>query len=160
MKFARVEIAILNEFKEFAMRGNVVDMAVGIIIGGAFCTIVKSLVDDVLMPPIGVILGGVDFSNFFLVLKDGKKLAGPYTHLADAKAAGAVSINYGLFLNAVISFLIVAFAVFMLVRTINRLRRKEDAPPAPATKECRYCASMIPLKASRCPHCTSQLAAV
>ena len=159
MKFAKLEIAILTEFKEFAMHGNVVDMAVGIIIGGAFGTIVKSLVDDVLMPPIGVILGGVDFSNLFLVLKDGKKLAGPYAHLADARAAGAVSINYGLFFNAVISFLIVAFAVFMLVRTLNRLRRKEAAP-APATKECRYCLSAIPVRASRCPHCTSQLAAV
>jgi large conductance mechanosensitive channel len=157
--FIKGKIAVLNEFKEFAMRGNVVDMAVGIIIGGAFGTIVKSLVDDVLMPPIGVMLGGVDFSNFFLVLKDGKKVAGPYAHLADAKAAGAVSINYGLFLNDVISFLIVAFAVFLLVRTLNRLRRKEEAPVA-TTKECRYCMSAIPLKASRCPHCTSQLAAV
>ena len=159
MKLAKVGIAILAEFKEFAMRGNVVDMAVGIIIGGAFGTIVKSLVEDVLMPPIGVLLGGVDFSNFFLVLKDGKKLAGPYAHLADAKAAGAVSINYGLFLNAIISFLIVAFAVFMLVRTLNRLRRKEEAP-APATQDRRYCLSAIPVKASRCPHCTSQLAAI
>jgi large conductance mechanosensitive channel len=148
---------VLNEFKEFAMRGNVVDMAVGIIIGGAFGTIVKSLVDDVLMPPIGVLLGGVDFSQFFLVLKEGKKVAGPYAHLADARAAGAVSINYGLFLNAVISFLIVAFAVFLLVRALNRLRRNEEAPAA-ATKECRYCLSAISLKASRCPHCTSQLA--
>ena len=157
MTFIKGKIAVLNEFKEFAMRGNVVDMAVGIIIGGAFGTIVKSLVDDVLMPPIGVLLGGVDFSNFFLVLKDGKKAAGPYAHLADARAAGAVSINYGLFLNAVISILIVAFAVFLLVRALNRLRRKEEAPAA-TTKECRYCLSAIPLMASRCPHCTSQLA--
>lgn len=157
MKLARVGIAILSEFQEFAMRGNVVDMAVGIIIGGAFGTIVKSFVDDVLMPPIGVILGGVDFSNFFLVLKDGKKIAGPYAHLADAKAAGAVTVNYGLFLNAIISFVIVAFGVFVLVRAINRLRHRVEAPVA-ITKECRYCLSAIPLMASRCPHCTSQLA--
>ncbi len=148
---------MLREFKEFAMRGNVVDMAVGIIIGGAFGTIVKSLVDNVLMPPIGLLLGGVDFSNFFLVLRHGAK-PGPYTHLADAKAAGAVSINYGLFVNSIISFVIVAFAVFLLVRTINRLRREEASPAAPSTKECPYCLSAIPLKATRCPHCTSQLA--
>ena len=147
---------MLKEFKEFAMRGNVVDMGVGIIIGGAFGTIVKSLVDDVLMPPLGFLLGGVDFSNFFLVLKEGTK-PGPYNHLAEAKAAGAVSLNYGLFLNSIVSFVIVAFAVFVLVRTINRLRREEEAPAPPATKECRHCLSTIPLKASRCPHCTSQL---
>jgi large conductance mechanosensitive channel len=150
---------MLKEFKEFAMRGNVVDMAVGIIIGGAFGTIVKSLVDDVLMPPIGFLLGGVDFSNFFFVLKEGAS-PGPYAALADAKQAGAVSINYGVFLNGVISFLIVAFAVFVLIRAINAMRRAEAVVPAPATtKECQYCASAIPIKASRCPHCTSQLAA-
>lgn len=148
---------MLREFKEFAMRGNVVDMAVGIIIGGAFGTIVKSLVDDVLMPPIGLLLGGVDFSNFFLVLRQGAKL-GPYTHLADAKAVGAVSINYGLFINSIISFVIVAFAVFLLVRTINRLRREGKTPAAPDTKECPYCLSAIALKATRCPRCTSQMA--
>jgi len=150
---------MLKEFKEFAMRGNVVDMAVGIIIGGAFGTIVKSLVDDVLMPPLGLLLGGVDFSNFFLVLKEGAA-AGPYASVSSAKAAGAVSVNYGLFLNSVISFMIVAFAVFMLIRGINAMRRHhEEAAPAPAsTKDCPYCASAIPIKASRCPHCTSQLA--
>lgn len=149
---------MLKEFKEFAMRGNVVDMAVGIIIGGAFGTIVKSLVDDVLMPPLGLLLGGVDFSNFFVVLKEGNP-PGPYTALADAKAAGAVSINYGVFLNAVISFLIVAFAVYLLIRAINTMRRQKEATPAPApTKECQYCASSIPLKATRCPYCTSELA--
>jgi large conductance mechanosensitive channel len=148
---------MLKEFKEFAIRGNVVDMAVGIIIGGAFGTIVKSLVDDMLMPPIGLLLGGVDFANFFLVLRQGAK-PGPYASLAEAKAAGAVSINYGLFVNNIISFVIVAFAVFLLVRTINRLRR-EEAPAAPNTKECLYCASVISIKATRCPHCTSQLAA-
>ena len=150
---------MLKEFKEFAMRGNVVDMAVGIIIGGAFGTIVKSLVDDVLMPPIGLLLGGVDASNFFLVFKQGSK-PGPYLALADAKAAGAVTLNYGVFINAVIGFLIVAFAVFVLIRGINAMRRKrEDAPVVPTTKDCRYCASAIPIKATRCPQCTSQLAA-
>ena len=149
---------MLKDFKEFAMRGNVVDMAVGIIIGGAFGTIVKSLVDDVLMPPIGLLLGGVDFSDFFVVFKAGTT-PGPYATLADAKAAGAVTVNYGVFLNAVISFLIVAFAVFLLIRAINAMRRKEQAAPAaPTTKDCLYCASAIPVKATRCPHCTSQLA--
>jgi large conductance mechanosensitive channel len=151
---------MLKEFKEFAMRGNVVDMGVGIIIGGAFGTIVKSLVDDVVMPPIGLLLGGVDFANLFAVLKEGAA-AGPYAALSDAKAAGAVSINYGIFLNAVISFLIVAFAVFLLIRAINTMRRREEAAPAAAdTKECRYCASSIPLKATRCPQCTSELGRV
>jgi large conductance mechanosensitive channel len=140
------------------MRGNVVDMAVGIIIGGAFGTIVKSLVDDVLMPPIGLLLGGVDFSNFFVTLKPGAS-AGPYSALADAKAAGAVTINYGLFLNAVISFLIVAFAVFLLIKSINSMKRAQEAPPAaPTTKACGFCAMSIPIGATRCPHCTSQLA--
>ncbi|MEW6616762.1 MAG: large conductance mechanosensitive channel protein MscL [Thermodesulfobacteriota bacterium] len=149
---------MIKEFKEFAMRGNVVDMAVGIIIGGAFGTIVKSLVDDVLMPPIGLLLGGIDFSDFFFVLKQGAKAAAPYAALADAKTAGAVTVNYGLFLNAVISFLIVAFAVFMLIRSINLLRRQEETPPAePTTKECQYCMSTIAINASRCPNCTSEL---
>jgi large conductance mechanosensitive channel len=148
---------MLKEFREFAMRGNVIDMAVGIIIGGAFGTIIKSLVDDVLMPPIGLLLGGIDFANFFLVLKHGAK-PGPYASPAEAKAAGAVSINYGMFINAIISFVIVAFAVFLLIRSINRLRRQEEAQPAEPTKECQYCRSAIPIKATRCPHCTSQLA--
>jgi large conductance mechanosensitive channel len=146
---------MLKEFKEFAMRGNVVDMAVGIIIGGAFGTIVKSLVDDVIMPPIGLLLGGVDFANFFAVLRDGAR-PGPYVAVTDAKAAGAVTLNYGLFLNSVISFLIVAFAVFLLVRGINTMRRQSAAP---VTKECQFCATAIPVKATRCPQCTSQLAA-
>jgi len=149
---------MFKEFREFAVRGNVVDMAVGIIIGGAFGTIVKSLVDDVIMPPIGLLLGGVDFSNIFLVLKDGAT-AGPYAALADAKAAGAVTMNVGVFLNAVIAFLIVALSVFLLVRGINSLRREQEAPSAPTTKECTYCASTIPIKARRCPACTSELAA-
>jgi large conductance mechanosensitive channel len=152
-------MGMVKEFKEFAMRGNVVDMAVGIIIGGAFGTIVKSLVSDVLMPPIGLLLGGVDFSNFFVVLKDGAKSTAPYAALSDAQAAGAVTINYGVFFNAVISFLIVAFAVFLLIKGINTMKRKEEAAPAePTTKECPFCMSTIPIKASRCPNCTSELA--
>jgi large conductance mechanosensitive channel len=149
---------MLKEFKEFAMRGNVVDMAVGIIIGAAFGTIVKSLVSDVIMPPIGLLLGNVDFSNLFITLKHGAQMAGPYASLADAQAAGAVTLNYGAFVNTVISFLIVAFAVFMLIRSLNQLKRKEEAPPAePTTKECPHCFSTIPIKATRCPMCTSEL---
>lgn len=151
---------MLKEFKEFAMRGNVVDMAVGIVIGGAFGTIVKSLVDDVLMPPIGLLLGGVDFSDFFVVLKEGVKAAAPYHTLADAKAAGAVTLNLGLFVNSVISFTIVAFALFMVVKAMNKLRmeKKSDAPAEPTTKSCPRCCSDIPVQATRCPHCTSDLA--
>lgn len=150
---------MLKEFKEFAMKGNVVDMAVGIIIGAAFGTIVKSLVADVIMPPIGLALGNVDFANLFLVMKQGAT-AGPYASLADAQAAGAVSVNYGTFINTIISFLIVAFAVFMLIRSINKLRREEEAPPpVPTTKDCPRCLSTIPIKATRCAHCTSELGA-
>ena len=148
---------MLKEFKEFAMRGNVVDMAVGIIIGAAFGTIVNSLVSDIMMPPIGILLGNVDFANLFLIIKEGK-VAGPYETVAAAKAAEAVTVNYGLFINTVISFLIVAFSVFLVIRHVNRLKRKEEAPPAaPATKECPFCISVIPLKATRCPRCTSDL---
>ena len=150
---------MLNEFKKFALRGNVLDMAVGIIIGVAFGAIVSSLVADVMMPPIGLLLGKVDFSNLFVVLKDGAT-AGPYASLAEAQKAGAVSVNYGVFVNAVVKFVITAFAVFLLVRGINKLRQKEEAaPPAPTTKECPYCLSSVAIKASRCPHCTSQLSA-
>ncbi|MDP2967650.1 MAG: large conductance mechanosensitive channel protein MscL [Deltaproteobacteria bacterium] len=150
---------MLKEFREFAMRGNVLDMAVGIIIGAAFGTIVNSLVQDVIMPPIGLLLGNVDFSNIFIVLKEGT-VAGPYASVAAAKSAGAVTINFGVFVNTIITFLIVAFAVFLLVRTINRLRRQEEAlPPVPTTKECTYCFSSIPVKATRCPQCTSELKA-
>ena len=149
---------MLEEFKKFAMRGNVVDMAVGIIIGGAFGTIVKSLVADVLMPPIGMLLGGVDFSNLFVLLKGGAE-PGPYAALADAQAAGAVTVNYGVFFNAIISFLIVAFAVFMVIKSLNAMKRKEEAPPAePTTRECPRCLSEIAIKATRCPQCTSDLA--
>jgi large conductance mechanosensitive channel len=150
---------MLKEFREFAMRGNVVDMAVGIIIGGAFGTIVKSLVDDVIMPPIGLMLGNVDFTNLFVVLKQGTKAAGPYTNLAEAHAAGAVTVNYGQFINNIVSFIIVAFAVFMLVRTMNRLKDRLEHHPDPAatTKECPYCLTTINIKATRCPSCTSEL---
>jgi len=148
---------MLKEFKEFAMRGNVVDMAVGIIIGAAFGTIVKSLVSDIIMPPIGLLLGNVDFSNLFVVLKQGAT-AGPYASLTDAQAAGAVSINYGAFVNTVTSFVIVAFAVFLVIRSINRLKRQEEEPAAePTTRSCPYCQSTIPIKATRCPFCTSEL---
>lgn len=148
---------MLKEFKEFAVKGNVADMAVGIIIGGAFGTIVKSLVSDVLMPPVGLLLGGVDFSELFVVLKQGEAGKAIAT-LADAKAAGAVTLNYGLFINSVISFLIVAFAVFVVIKQLNRLKREEEAPPAePTTKKCKYCFSEISIEALRCPQCTSQL---
>jgi large conductance mechanosensitive channel len=150
---------MLKEFKEFALRGNVVDMAVGIIIGAAFGTIVKSLVDDVIMPPIGLLLGGLDFANFFILLKAGSP-PGPYASLAEAQEAGAVTVNYGVFTNAVVSFLIIAFVVFLIVRSINRMRREEEAPPAePTTKECPYCLSTIPIGATRCAYCTSELPA-
>jgi large conductance mechanosensitive channel len=148
---------MLKEFREFALRGNVVDMAVGIIIGAAFGSIVTSLVNDVLMPPIGLLLGGVDFSNLFIVLKAGSP-AVPYASLADAQTAGAVTINYGVFFNAIISFLIVAFAVFMIIRVINKAKRAEEAPAAePTTKDCPFCLSAVPIEATRCAYCTSDL---
>lgn len=151
---------MLKEFKEFAVRGNVVDMAVGIIIGASFGTIVKSLVDDVIMPPIGLVLGNVDFTNLYFVLKPGVG-DGVYASLAEAKKAGAVTLNYGVFINSVVSFVIVAFAVFLLVRTINRLRQEvgtQDAPPVDNTKECPRCRSVIHKAATRCPNCTSEIA--
>jgi len=150
---------MIEDFKKFILRGNVLDMAVGIIIGAAFTTVVKSMVDDIIMPPIGRITGGVDFSNLFINLSGGE-----YASLADAKAAGAATLNYGLFLNAVISFLIVASAVFMLVRAVGRMQRREEAaPPAPAAPTempCPHCRFQIPLGASRCGHCTQEVAAV
>ena len=147
---------MLKDFKEFAMRGNVVDMAVGIIIGGAFGTIVKSLVSDVIMPPIGLLLGNVNFSDLFLTLTEGAT-PGPYATLAAAQEAGAVTINYGAFIDNVVSFLIVAFAVFMMVKTINSMKRAEEtAPPPPDKKDCPYCMSTVAIKATRCPNCTSQ----
>jgi large conductance mechanosensitive channel len=149
-------MGMMKEFKEFAVKGNVVDMAVGIIIGAAFGTIVKSLVSDVIMPPIGLILGNVDFSNLFIVLKEGTA-AGPLLSLADAQKAGAVTINYGMFLNTIISFLIVAFAMFIIIRGINKLKKQEEAKPT--TKDCPLCLSAIPVKATRCAHCTADLKA-
>ena len=146
-----------KEFKEFVLRGNVIDLAIGIVIGAAFGAIVKSLVEDVIMPPIGLLLGGIDFANIFAVLKNGTP-AGPYAALADAKAAGAVTMNFGVFINTLISFLIIAFVIFLLVRSINRMRRKPEQPaPAPDTKACPFCLSTIPIKATRCAHCTSEL---
>lgn len=151
---------MLKEFKEFAVKGNVVDMAVGIIIGGAFGTIAKSLVSDVLMPAVGLALGGVDFADMFVVLKEGAKAAAPYATVAAAKEAGAVTMNYGIFANNVVSFLIVAFAVFLLVKGINSAKRKEEEKPAdPTEKDCPACFTAIPIKATRCPHCTSALTA-
>lgn len=149
---------MLKEFKAFIMRGNVVDMAVGIVIGSAFGLIIKVLVSDVIMPPIGLLMGGVDFSNLFVVLKEGAT-AGPYTALADAKAAGAVTINYGVFTNTVISFIIVGFAIFMMIKALSKMKKKEPAPEeAPTSKDCSFCFSSISIKATRCPHCTSELA--
>jgi large conductance mechanosensitive channel len=147
---------VFKEFKEFAMRGNVLDMAVGIIIGAAFGKIINSMVEDVMMPPLGVLLGGVDFSNLFIGLT-GQQFAS----LAEAKAAGAATLNYGIFLNTIINFMIVAFSVFMLVKGVNRLKRKEAvAPtPTPTEKPCPYCYSMISIKATKCAHCTSTVPA-
>ncbi len=150
---------MLKDFKAFIMRGNVVDLAVGVIIGIAFGAVVTSLVNDIIMPPIGLALGKIDFSNLAILLKEGST-SGPYDSLAAAKAAGAVSINYGTFINTIINFMIVAAAVFFLiVRPIARLQtpKKAAAPAAPTTKECPYCLSVIPIKATRCAHCTSEL---
>lgn len=151
---------MLKDFKAFLMRGNVVDMAVGIVIGVAFGAVVNSFVRDVIMPPIGLALGNVDFANLFVVLKEGL-VPGPYASLADAQAAGAVSINYGVFINAAVSFLIVAAAIFFfVVRPVARMQAltaKPQEPSAPTTKDCPYCMTAIPIKASRCPNCTSEL---
>ena len=146
---------MLKEFKEFAMKGNVLDMAIGIIIGAAFGKIVSSFVNDVLMPPIGLALGKMDFSSLFVNLSDKT-----YASLAEAKAAGAPTLNYGIFFNAILDFLIVAFVIFLIVKQVNRFKAKQAAPPpAPATKDCPHCISAIPIKATRCPNCTSELKA-
>ncbi len=146
---------MFKEFKEFALRGNMLDMAVGIIIGAAFSTIVKSLVNDILMPPFGWFLGGVDFENFYLTIKTGTPV-GPYSSLADAQTAGAVTVNYGMFINTLISFLIVAIAMFLLIRAINRLQAGKDQQE-PTTKGCPFCFTTISIQATRCPYCTSQI---
>jgi large conductance mechanosensitive channel len=146
---------MLKEFKEFAMKGNVLDMAIGIIIGAAFGKIVTSFVNDVLMPPLGLALGKMDFSSLFVNLSDKS-----YASLAEAKAAGAPTLNYGVFFNTVLDFIIVAFVIFLLVKQVNRLRAQQAAPPpAPTTKDCPHCATAIPIKAARCPNCTSELKA-
>lgn len=150
-------MGVIQEFKTFAIKGNMVDLAVGIIIGGAFGTIVKSLVDDVIMPPVGLLLGGVDFQDLFLLLREGAAAPAPYATLADAQAAGAVTLNWGLFVNNVIAFLIVALATFFIVRAMNRLRPEEAV--APTTRPCPRCTMPIPLAATRCPECTSELQA-
>lgn len=158
-------MAFLAEFRKFAMRGNVVDLAIGFTVGAAFTTIVRSLVDDLLMPPIGLALGRTDFSDFFVLLRPGTEEAAPYATLADAKAAGAVTLNYGLFINAVLAFLIVAFAMFLVIKAINRFHQRleresgagETGPKEPESKLCPFCLSTIPHKATRCPQCTSQL---
>lgn len=150
---------MFQEFREFAIKGNVVDMTVGIVIGTAFGAIARSLVDHVLMPPFGLLTGGSDFRDLFLILKEGDPL-GPYLTLADAEAAGAVTLNYGLFINTIVSFLIIALAMFFIVRSMNRLRKQEDPLPAdPTTKVCEHCRMTIPIGARRCPHCTSELSA-
>ncbi|MFA5400845.1 MAG: large conductance mechanosensitive channel protein MscL [Dehalococcoidia bacterium] len=146
---------MLTDFKAFIMRGNVVDMAVGIVIGAAFGAIVSSVVKDVMMPPIGLLLGNIDFSNLSIVIKEGT-MPGPYSSLAAAQAAGAVTINYGLFINTLINFLIIAAVVFFfIVRPLARLQPKKEG--APATKDCPYCATSISVKAIKCPNCTSEL---
>ncbi len=148
---------VIKEFRDFISRGNVIDLAVGFIIGSAFGTIVKSLVSDIIMPPIGLVLGKVDFSNLFVVLKEGDK-PGPYYTIASAQEAGAVTLNYGLFVNSIVTFLIIALALFLLVKVINRMRREQEvAPSAPTTKECPFCFTTIPIRAVRCPNCTSEL---
>lgn len=143
---------MIKEFKDFVMRGNVLDLAVAVIIGGAFGKIVTSFVNDILMPPIGLALGGVDFADLFISL-NGQS----YASLAEAQAAGAPTVNYGVFLNTVIDFLIVAFVIFLIVKAANRMKKPEPAPAAPTTKECPHCFTTISLKATRCPNCTSQL---
>lgn len=142
----------MNEFKKFIMRGNVIDLAIGVIIGGAFGKIVTSFVNDILMPPIGMLLGKVDFSNLYINLSGGQ-----YDSLAKAQEAGAATLNYGLFLNSVIDFVIITFIIYLLVRQINKLEKPAETPSEPTTKECPYCYSSIPVKATRCPACTSQL---
>lgn len=151
---------MFKEFKEFAVKGNAVDLAVGVIIAAAFGAIVKSFVDDMVMPPIGLLLGNIDFSNLYILLKPGTTIAPPYSSLMDAKAAGAVTINYGFFINTVVSFLIIAFAAFLLVRSLNRLKQEKITPVSPAlasTKTCPHCQSTISVKATRCAYCTSEL---
>ncbi|MDX1662531.1 MAG: large conductance mechanosensitive channel protein MscL [Candidatus Promineifilaceae bacterium] len=158
---------MIEEFKKFAMRGNVVDLAVGFTVGAAFSTVARSLVDDILMPPLGLLLGSADFTDMFTVLQPGMEAAPPYATLADAQAAGAVTWNYGLFINNIVTFLLVALAMFFLIRLFNRIdeelteefapAKAEIAPKEPSEKKCPYCLSTVPFKATRCPQCTSAL---
>ena len=155
---------MFKEFREFIVRGNVIDLAVGIVIGVAFGAIVNSLVKDIIMPPIGLLLGKVDFANLFLVIKQGEIIRSPYSTLSDAQTAGAVTWNYGLFINTIIAFIIVAFVIFLIVKSINKARKAMDAKKAKeviaaasTTKDCPFCATAIPVKATRCPNCTSEL---
>lgn len=152
-------MGLVDEFKKFAMRGNVVDLAVGFTVGAAFSSVARSLVDDIIMPPIGLLLGNTDFSDLFLVLRQGPQAPGPYATLAAASEAGAVTWNYGLFINNILIFFLVALAMFLLIRAFNRLAEApaEEATAEPTEKTCPYCQSTIPLKATRCPNCTSQL---
>lgn len=159
-------MSIVSDFKKFALRGNMVDLTIGFTVGAAFTTIVKSFVNDILMPPVGLLTGQSDFADKFIVLQEGTTAAAPYTTLAEAQAAGAVTINYGIFINNTIAFILVAFAVFLLVRLINRLddamQADAGAPPAPEdppTKKCQFCRTTIDFQATRCPACTSQLTA-
>ena len=148
---------MLKEFKEFAIKGNAVDMAVGIIIGAAFGSIITSLVKDIIMPPITLLTGGLDFSNKFVVLRDAPG-GGVFTTAADAAKAGAVTWNYGVFVTLIVNFLIVAFSIFLLVRALNKMRQPAPGAAAPVSKECPFCTMTIPIKATRCPHCTSEMA--
>src|SRR5436190_15859296 len=148
---------MLKEFKEFAIKGNAIDMAVGVIIGAAFGGIISSLVKDIIMPPISLLTGGLDFSNQFVVLRDAPG-GGAFTTAADATKAGAITWNYGIFITLVVNFLIVAFCIFLLIRTLNRMKRPQPGAAAPVSKECPFCAMTIPVKATRCPHCTSEMA--
>ena len=152
---------MIGEFRKFIMRGNVLDLAVGIIICVAFTGIVNSLVKDIIMPPVGLALGGLDFSNIYLLLRPGPEIPGPYASLAEAQTAGAVTLNIGVFVSAIINFLIVAFVVFLLVRAVNRMTqpitKRIEKPGEPVNKECPFCITSIPYKATRCPNCTSQL---
>lgn len=149
---------MLKEFKAFAMKGNVIDLAVGIIIGAAFGTIVSSLVNDIIMPPIGLLLGNIDFKNLFVTIKEGTAVVGPYLTIEDAQKAGAVTLNYGRFINTIITFLIVSFSIFILIKGMSAAKKKEvEAPTVPTVKECPHCATSIPIKAVKCPNCTSEL---
>jgi large conductance mechanosensitive channel len=150
--------SFFGEFKKFIAKGNVMDMAVGIIIGAAFTKIVNSLVADIIMPPISLLLGDIDFTNWFIVLREGAETAAPYSSLEAAKAAGAITMNLGFFINSIISFLIVAFAIFLVIKSINKMREEPaPAPAAPTTKQCPHCFSEINIKATKCPHCTSDI---